>query len=58
MLGSDEGTELGYTDGKVLRIIFGNVYVITFGIDVGSEMVSVDGSFGGSNDGKLEGLLF
>ena len=37
--------------------ILGNVYVITLGFDVGTDMVSLDESFIGSNYGKLEGLL-
>ena len=39
------GTILVYVDG------------ITLGLDVGTELGSLDGSFGGSNDRNLEGLL-
>ena len=53
----DEGFKLGLFDGKGLGIIPGNVDGITLGIDVGAEIVSLDGSFDVSNDDKLEGLL-
>ena len=42
---SDEGIKLESTDGKVLGTILGNVNVITFGLDVGIELGSLDGSF-------------
>ena len=45
------------TYGKVLGTIFGNVDVITLGIDVGTDMGSLDVSFDGSNDDKRGGLL-
>ena len=64
---------LVYTDGKVLvsyeviklelsgvnvrGAILGNVDGITLDIDFVTELVYLDGCFGGSNDGKLEGLL-
>ena len=67
------GGTLGYTHGKVLgsveRIelvlsvvelfgtIFGNVNEITLGIDVGTELGSLDVSFYGYNHGKFERLL-
>ena len=41
----------------MLSTILGYVGGIIVGIDVGTELVSLDGSFGGSNDGKLEVLL-
>ena len=49
MLGSDEGIKLGYTDGKVFGTILGNVDIITLGIDIGTELGFLDGSFDGSN---------
>ena len=57
MLGSDEGIKLGLSDGEVLGTILGNVDGITLGIGVGTELAPLDGSFGGSNDDNLEGLL-
>ena len=49
MLGSDEGIKMGLFDVKVLGIILVNVDGITLGVDAGTEMGSLDGSFGGSN---------
>ena len=57
MLGSDEGIKLVYNDGKVLRTTLGNVDGITLGLDVGSNMGSLDGSFDDYNFGKLDGLF-
>ena len=37
--------------------ILGNLYVITIGIDVATEMGSLDGYFDGCTDSKLEGIL-
>ena len=37
--------------------ILGDVYGITVRLDVGTYLVSFDGSFDGSTDDKLEGLL-
>ena len=37
--------------------ILGNLYGITLGVDVGIDLVSLDRSFDGSNDDKLEGLF-
>ena len=54
---SDEGIKLGSTDGKVFDTILGNVYRITLGIDIGTELGFLDGPFDGSNKVKLEGLL-
>ena len=54
MLGSDEGIKLGISDSEVLGTILLNVDEITLGHDVGTELVSLDGSFDGYNDGKLE----
>ena len=55
MIGSDDGIKLGSTDGKVLSTIPGIFYGITLGIDVGIDLGSLDRSFDGFNDGKLEG---
>ena len=57
VLGSDEGIKLGSTDGKIFVIILGNGDGITLGLDVGTELLFLDGSFDGSNDCKLEVLL-
>ena len=57
VLGSDEGIKLESTDGKVLGTILGDVYAITLGLNIVSELVSLAGSFDGSNYCKLEGLL-
>ena len=35
----------------------GYVYETTIGVNVGTELVSLDGSLDGSNDGKIEGLF-
>ena len=43
--------ELSYIEDLV--IILGNVYVITLGLDIGTELVSLDGSFGGSDGSKV-----
>ena len=42
---------------RVLGTILVNIDGITFGFDVGTELGSVDGSFDGFNDDKLEGLF-
>ena len=57
MIGSAEDIKLVSTDGKVHVTIIGNVDVITLGLDVGTDMGSLDVSFDGSNDDKREGLL-
>ena len=41
----------------MIGTIPGDVDEITFGIDVVIELGSLDGSFDGFNDGKIEGLL-
>ena len=58
-VGYDEGIKLGLSDsdGEVLGTIPVNVDGITLGLDVVTELGSLDGSFDGSNDGKLEGLF-
>ena len=57
MLGSDEGIKLGSTGGKFIGTILVNLYVITLGLGVGIELSSLDGSFDGSKDVKIEGLF-
>ena len=57
MLGSDEGTKQALFDGKVIVTILGDVNWINVALGVGTYLDSVYGSFDGSNDGKLEGLL-
>ena len=37
-LGSDEGTKLGFTGGKVSGTILRKVDIITLGIDIGTEL--------------------
>ena len=54
---SDEGIKLINFDGKVLGNKLGSVDGITLGLDVGTELSSLDGSFDVYNDGKLEGLF-
>ena len=48
-VGSDEGIKLGLydSDGEVLGTIPVNVDGITLGLDVGTELGSLDGSFDG-----------
>ena len=41
----------------MLGTILLNVNAITLGIDVGTEIVSLDGSFDGTNYGNFEVLL-
>ena len=48
---------MGYTDSKVFDTILRNVYGITLGIDIGTDMGFFDVSFDDCNDDKLEGLL-
>ena len=54
---SDEGIKLGSTCGEVIGTILVNVDEITLGNIVGTELGYLYGSFYGSNDRKLEGLL-
>ena len=58
VLGSNKGIKLVSTDVKVIGNIIVNVYLIKPGIDVGTYLGSLDVSFDGSNDGKIEGLFF
>ena len=51
--GCDEGIKPALSKGKVLCTILGDVYGITRGLVVGTELVSLGGSFDGSNDGKI-----
>ena len=57
VFGFDEGIKLVLFYGKFLGTVLGNVYWITLVIDVGTDLVSLNGYLGGSNDGKLEGLF-
>ena len=57
VFGSDECIRLGSSDGKLLDTILGNVDGITLEFDVGKELRYLDGSFDGSNDDNIEGLL-
>ena len=57
MIESDEGIRLGSTDGKVFCTILGNVDRITLGLDIGTELGSLNGLSDDSNDGKLRLLL-
>ena len=54
MLGSDKGIKLGSNDGEVLGTILENVVIIILWLDFGTELGSVDASFGCSYDGNLE----
>ena len=58
MIGSDEGIELEYIDGEWLCTVLVYVYGIPPGLDVGTKLGSLDGSFDSSNNGKHDGLLF
>ena len=57
VLGSDEGINLILSDGKVIGTILVNEYGITLGLDFVTDLVSLDVSVDGYNDGKFEGLL-
>ena len=57
MLGSDEGIKMGFFDGEVLVNIIGNVDGITLGIDVRTDLVSLDEYFDGCKGGNIEGLF-
>ena len=37
--------------------IIGNVDIITLGLDIGTKLGFLDGSFDGSNEGNIEGLF-
>ena len=49
VLGSDVGTKLGATDGKIIGIIRRIIYVFTLGIDFRPNLISLDVPFDGSN---------
>ena len=55
LLGYDEGIKRGSTGGKVFGAILGNLDIITLGVDIGTELGFLDGSFYCSNESKLEG---
>ena len=48
---------MGLCRGKELITVLGNVDSIVLGIDVGTDLDSLDGSFDVYNDVKLEWLL-
>ena len=52
VLGSDEGIKLGFSDSELLGMTLVDVDVITLGIDVRTELQSLDGLFDGSDDGN------
>ena len=54
---SDGKMQLGLCGGKVIGTIIGSIYGITLSINVGTEGVSLDGSFVVSNYSNFEGLL-
>ena len=56
VVGSDEGIKLVLSDGNVIGTILINLYGIILGIDVGTELVSLDGSYEVFNHGKIERL--
>ena len=58
VIGSDEGIKLGLCDVKLLVTLIENVDGIKLGVDVETDLGSLDGSFDGSNVGKIEGLFF
>ena len=57
VLGYNEGILLGVSNVKMLGTILVNVYGIAVGIDVRTELESLNGYFDGSNYGNIEGLL-
>ena len=57
LLDSDVGIILVLSAGKVIGTILGNADRITLGIDVGTELVSLDVSFDCFNVGKLVRLF-
>ena len=57
VLDSDEIIKLGLFDSRVLGSLPGNVDVITFGLDFGTELGSLGGPFHVSKDVMFEGLL-
>ena len=57
MLISDEGIKLVYNNGEVIGTIPGNLYLITLGLDFGTDMDYSDVSFDGSSSGNIKGLF-
>ena len=57
VLSYSEVIVLGPTEGKVLDTILENEDGITFRIDVGSDLSSLDESFDSSDDSNLESLF-
>ena len=57
VLGFDEFIKLVISDGKVIVTILGDLYVITPGLDFGTELRYLDGSFDSSNYGNIERQL-
>ena len=53
VIGSDEGINLQLFSREVLGTLLGDVDGITLGIDVGTDLCSLDLSFDSFNDGKL-----
>ena len=51
--GYDEVIKIGYTYGKFLCSILVDLYGITLALYVGTELISLDGPFDGSNDVKI-----
>ena len=57
VLGSDECIKMGIFDDTVIGTIIWNVDAVILGIDAGTELGSLDGSFDDPNDGNIEVLL-
>ena len=53
VLGTDEGIILGSTDVKLLGSTLEPAHAFTLGLDEGTELGSLDGSFGSSNGGTV-----
>ena len=51
------GVKLGLSDGKIIAALLVNVDVTTLGIDVGTELKYLYGSFNGSNYDNIKRLL-
>ena len=50
----DNGVSLISNDGKVLGAKFSDVYARILGLDLGTDLVSLDELFDGSNDSNIE----
>ena len=57
MIWFDEGITMGICFGEVLGTMFVNVDGIIIGLDVGTDLASLDRYFGSYNDGKFQSLL-